>query len=95
MSYSYQGPQDSTRLAIEFLNVWMDMDRHAAAEHIVEVLHTDDAPDSNLVIAGLLNLGQLMLLEIGKERGARNRDELLAKSREYLSELALNLPGDH
>ncbi|PWI16033.1 hypothetical protein DI272_19060 [Streptomyces sp. Act143] len=92
MTYSYEGPQDSTRLAIEFLGLWMDHDRPAAAAHITQVLDGPGGPDRNFAIAGLLNLSHFLVAEVANARGASNPQEVDRIAREFLTELSINLP---
>lgn len=92
MGYEYEGPKDSTRLAIEFLNVWMDRDREAAAAHIAGVLDAEDGPSTDFVIAGLLNLSHFLVLERAKAKGATGTEDVERQAREFLSYLSLHLP---
>jgi hypothetical protein len=75
----------STRVAIEFLTLWMEPGDDAgqrAAEHITHVLH-EEGEDPVSVIAGQLNLSMLLVLHLAKERGATEAD-MLQKAREIL-----------
>lgn len=70
MTCEYEGTQASTRLAIEFLTVWMEQDRPAAAEHIGSVLDADGGPQRDFAIAVLLNLSHFLVIELAKEAKA-------------------------
>jgi hypothetical protein len=79
----------STRVAIEFLTVWLESDKQFATEHIYRVLKDPDGPGADMAIVGLLNLSNLLALELAKERGA---DDLQEWARKYLSNLSAQLP---
>ncbi|WP_409237367.1 hypothetical protein [Streptomyces sp. PA5.6] len=81
--------EDATRLAIEFLMLWMNDDRQAAAAHISEVFYGDTAPDPMHVVAGLLNLNMLTIFELAKTQGAEDHR---AWAQEYLQQRSLRLP---
>lgn len=92
MAYEYQGPTQGIRLAVEFLNVWMESDRLAAAAHIAKVLEEPDGPDPIYAISGLLDLSNFLIYEIAKTRGATDKVTFNALAREYLANLSANLP---
>lgn len=86
-------PTAATRMAVEFLTLWLEPDRDAAAAHIASVVHDLDQPDAAvLAMAGQLNLGVFLLYMLAKERGATGETELQDKAREILRELSLRLP---
>jgi hypothetical protein len=60
----------ATRVAIEFLMLWMEPSRPSAAEHIVRVLDDPSGPGRDQVIAGLLNLSMILAFELAKANGA-------------------------
>ena len=68
----------STRVAIEFLTLWMEPGDEAgqrAVERIAHVLR-EEGEDPVSVIAGQLNLSMLLVLHLAKERGATEADML-------------------
>jgi hypothetical protein len=79
----------STRVAIEFLTVWLESDKQFATEHIYRVLKDPDGPGADMAIVGLLNLSMLLALELAKERGAEDLQEW---ARKYLSNFSAQLP---
>ncbi|GGV15585.1 hypothetical protein [Streptomyces spectabilis] len=81
--------EDATRVAIEFLMLWMSEDRQAAAVHIAEVLHGDTPSDPAQVIAGLLNLNMLTIFELARTQGTQDHR---AWAEEYLQQRSLRLP---
>jgi hypothetical protein len=82
----------NTRVAIEFLTLWMEPDRWGAAEHIERVLNDPDGPGAPSIVTGLCNLGHLLVVMLAKERGATTADELQAKAGEILHKLSRDLP---
>ena len=83
----------STRVAIEFLTLWMEPGDEAgqrAAEHITHVLH-EEGEDPVSVIAGQLNLSMLLVLHLAKERGATEA-AMLQKAGEILRDWSPQLP---
>lgn len=80
---------DATRVAIEFLTLWMETDRLAAAEHIAGVIHDPDGPEPDTAITGLLNLSMFLLFALAKANGA---DDYKAWAGEYLHNFSVNLP---
>jgi hypothetical protein len=85
-------PTSNTRLAVEFLTLWLERDRAAAAEHIAHVLNDPEEPDAASIIAGLLNLNMLTLLQLAKAQGAKTDEELYDRAGEILRDLAPHLP---
>jgi hypothetical protein len=79
----------STRVAIEFLTVWLESDREFATEHIYRVLKDPDGPGADMAIVGLLNLSMLLAFEMAKAQGA---EDLQERVRKYLSNLSAQLP---
>jgi hypothetical protein len=82
----------ATRVAIEFVTLWMEQDRMSAAAHIVEVLNDPNGPGAPRIIAGQCNLAILLVLMLAEVSGAVTDDDLQAKAREILQELARDLP---
>jgi hypothetical protein len=79
----------STRVAIEFLTVWLEGDKQFATEHIYRVLKDPDGPGADRAIVGLLHLSTLLVFELAKARGAEDLQEW---ARKYLSNLSAQLP---
>jgi hypothetical protein len=79
----------ATRVAIEFLTLWLEDDRWVAAEHIYDVLHDPATPQTEAVIAGLLNLNMLFAFEAAKANGAT---DYVAWVGEYLRRHSPELP---
>jgi hypothetical protein len=79
----------STRLAIEFLTLWMESDRESAAEHIGRVLDDPDGPGPHSAIVGLLNLGVLLVFELAHEQDA---EDIRERAGEILRNLSPQLP---
>jgi hypothetical protein len=80
---------DATRVAIEFLTLWIGPDRQFAAEHIVQVTHDPDGPGSTQAIVGLLNLSMLLALQLAKANGAT---DYLAWVGDHLRRMSPDLP---
>lgn len=79
----------ATRVAIEFLTLWLEPDRERAAAHIRGVLGDPDGPDAASIIAGQCNLSMILVLELAKAQGAA---DLRERAGEFLSELSRQLP---
>jgi hypothetical protein len=79
----------STRIAIEFLTVWLEGDKQFATEHINRVLKDPDGPGADEAIVGLLNLSMLLAVELAQAQGAEDLQERIGK---YLSNLSARLP---
>ena len=82
----------NTRVAIEFLTLWLEPDRQRAAAHIRMALGDPDGPDAAGIIAGQCNLGMLLVLMLAKERGAISADQLRTEAGEILQDLSRDLP---
>jgi hypothetical protein len=84
----------STRVAIEFLTLWLEPGEQGArrqtADHIARVLY-EEGEDPVSVIAGQLNLGMLLVLRLAKERGATEAD-MFQKAADILRDLSRRLP---
>ena len=80
-----------TRIAVEFVTLWMEQDRLCAAEHITRILNDPDTPGAPLIVAGQCNLAMLLVLMLAKERGA-GADDMKDKAREILQGLSRDLP---
>ena len=50
----------STRVAIEFVTVWLEGDKQFATEHINRILKDPDGPGADKAIVGLLKLSMLL-----------------------------------
>jgi hypothetical protein len=85
------GPNTATRIAIEFLTLWMEQDREGAIEHIGGMLDEPNAPSPEAIIAGQCNLSMALAIKLAKERGALTLDELRTKTGEIIQELSLEL----
>jgi hypothetical protein len=83
---------DATRIAVEFLTLWLHSDRTAAAEHIDRVLKDPDGPTKDHAVVGLLNLAMLLLLQLAREQGASTYQEINDRASIVLAELSLALP---
>ncbi|MFF0759469.1 hypothetical protein ACFYWH_05440 [Streptomyces sp. NPDC003737] len=92
MADEYRDATDATRLAIEFLSIWLEGDQQAATEHIARVIHAPGGPHPIVAINGLLILSHFMVLEIAKTRGATDAASFNALAREYLANMSINLP---
>jgi hypothetical protein len=80
-----------TRIAVEFVALWMEQDHLCAAEHIARILNDPDTPGAPLIVAGQCNLAMLLVLMLAKERGA-GADDMMDKAREILQGLSRDLP---
>jgi hypothetical protein len=63
-------PTEATRVAIECLRIWLETDKEKAAEHLAHLQHSPDGPGARTMISGFLNLSELLVLSLAKERGA-------------------------
>ena len=79
----------STRVAIEFLTVWLEGDKQFATEHINRVLKDPDGSGADEAIVGLLNVSMLLAVELAEAQGAEILEEWVRK---YLSNLSAKLP---
>lgn len=79
----------ATRVAIEFLTLWLEPNRQRAAAHIKMALGDPDGPDAASIIAGQCNLGMMLVLELAKAQGA---EDLRERAGEILRELSRQLP---
>lgn len=84
-----QAATDATRIAIEFLTLWMERDRNRAAEHITKVMTDSNGPETAHVVAGLLNLNMFTIFELAKANGA---PDAVAWAGDYLRSLSPQLP---
>jgi hypothetical protein len=89
---------ENTRLAIEFLTVWMDdSDEEMAFSHITNVICANRPEVSALemsaaAVTGLLNVSKILLVRLAQARGAMSDAEIQDKASEILCELSLRLP---
>jgi hypothetical protein len=79
----------ATRVAIEFLTLWLEQDRQFAAEHIFEVVNDPDGPGTVQAIVGLLNLSMIIELQLAKANGAT---DYLAWAGDHLRSMSPDLP---
>lgn len=82
----------ATRVAIEFLTLWLEPDRQRAAAHIRTALGDPDGPDAASIIAGQCDLAMLLVFMLAKDRGAITADQLRITAGEILGELSQDLP---
>jgi hypothetical protein len=93
MTHEMFPPTRTTRIAVEFLTLWLvpgDEARLTAARHINEVINRSDTHVES-VIVGHLNLAMLLLIMLAKERGATG-ENLLQRAGDILRELSRGLP---
>ena len=81
----------SIRVAVECVTLWLESDRESAAKYIAQLLHDPDGPGADTMIAGLVSLGQFLVLMLAKERGA-DADDLVEEARGILQGLSRRLP---
>jgi hypothetical protein len=79
----------ATRVAIEFLTLFLEPDLQHAAAHIRMALEDQDGPDAASIIAGQCNLSMVLILELAKAEGAEDPHE---RAGEILRELSRHLP---
>jgi hypothetical protein len=79
----------ATRVAIEFLTLYLEPDLQHAAAHIRKALGDPDGPDAISIIAGQCNLGMILVLELANAQGAADPHE---RAGEILQELSRQLP---
>jgi hypothetical protein len=84
-------PTEATRVAVECLTIWLETDKEKAAEHIAHLQHSPDGPGATTMISGFLNLGELLVLSLAKERGAGGED-IRQKAGDILREWSVQLP---
>jgi hypothetical protein len=81
----------ATRLAVEFLTLWLESDRQGAAQHIERVVSDPSGPAVHSIIAGQCNLGMFLVLMLAKERGA-GADNIMETAHGILRDLSRDLP---
>ena len=79
----------ATRVAIEFLTLFLEPDLEPAAAHIKVVLDDPDGPDAASIIAGQCGLSLVLVLELAKAQGA---EDVRERASEILRELSRRLP---
>ena len=84
-------PTEATRVAVECLTIWLEADKEKAAEHIAHLQHSPNGPGATTIISGFLNLGELLVLSLAKERGA-NAGNVRQKAGDILREWSPQLP---
>ena len=87
-------PPAPTRVAIEFLTLWMepgDEARLDAVQHMTRIIiHGPDNIGS--IVAGLLDLNLLTLFRLAQAEGAETEDAIAAKAGAILREWSRQLP---
>jgi hypothetical protein len=81
-----------TRMAIEFLAVWIEQDRPSALTRIAGFLEDPNGPGHGNVIEGQLDLGMRLAVILAQERGAVTGAEVRAVVGAILHELYWTLP---
>jgi hypothetical protein len=84
-------PTEATRVAIECLTIWLETDKEQAAEHVAHLQHSPDGPGASTMISGFLNLSELLVLSLAKERGA-DAGNVREKAGDILREWSPQLP---
>jgi hypothetical protein len=79
----------ATRVAIEFLTLFLEGDRQRAAAHIEMALDDPDGPDAASIIGGQGYLSMVLIIELAKAQGA---EDLHERTGEILRELSRRLP---
>jgi hypothetical protein len=79
----------ATRVAIEFLTLFLEPDLQPAAAHIKVALDDPDGPDAASIIVGQCGLSMLLILELAKAQGA---EDVRERAGEILRELSRRLP---
>lgn len=78
------------RVAVECLTLWIEPHRPSAALHIALLKQEPDEADR--IIVGLLNLGDMLLLEFARQRGAKTAEEVAKETSQILRDLSITLP---
>ena len=79
----------ATRIAIEFLTLWLEPDHQRVAAHMRMALGDPDGPDAASIIAAQCYLSTVLILELAKAQSAEDLD---GRAREILRELSRQLP---
>jgi hypothetical protein len=85
-------PTGTTRIAVEFLTLWMQSDRKGAAEHIARVRHDPQGPGVDAIITGLLNLNMLTLFKLATAQGATTTESFYETATAILRDMSRMLP---
>jgi hypothetical protein len=81
-------PTGTTRIAVEFLTLWMGSDRKRAAEQIARVQQDPDGPGADAIITGLLNLNMLTLFRLATAQGATTTDTFYEQATAILRDMS-------
>jgi hypothetical protein len=79
----------ATRVAIEFLTLFLEPDLQHAAAHIKVALDDPDGPDAASIIVGQCGLSMVLIFELAKAQGA---EDVRERAGEILRELSRRLP---
>ena len=79
----------ATRVAIEFVTLWLEDDHQRTAAHIKMALEDPDGPDAASIIGAQGYLSRVLILELAKAQGAEDPHE---RAGEILRELSRQLP---
>ena len=79
----------ATRVAIEFLTLFLEPDLQRAADHIKVALDDPDGPDAASIVAGQCGLSRVLILALAKAQGA---EDVRERAGEILRELSQRLP---
>jgi hypothetical protein len=79
----------ATRVAIEFLTLFLEPDLQPASAHIKMALDDPNGPDAASIIAGQCGLSMVLILELAKAQGA---EDVRERAREILRDLSARLP---
>jgi hypothetical protein len=79
----------ATRVAIEFLTLFLEPDLQHAAAHIKVALDDPDGPDAASIIVGQCGLSMALILELAEAQGA---EDVRERAGEILRELSRRLP---
>jgi len=80
-----------TRMAAEFLLIWMERDQETATLFVEAVLGNPNGPGAPHIVAGLLNVGAALVRMLAEARGAVTDDDKRTMAREILRGLTNNV----
>jgi hypothetical protein len=80
-----------TRIAVDYLTVWMEQDQLTAANYIIAVLNDPNGPGVFNIVAGQLNLGMLLMAMLAQAHGAVTADDINRMAGEILRGVARDL----
>ena len=85
-------PTEATKTAVEFLQLWLEPEREAAAAQIAKVMCDPNQPETaTTALAAQLNLSMFLLYMLAQERGATSETEIQNAADRILHELAIRL----